>query len=107
MNKFFQDYETAIKVLEAQNKYLENRIQQLEADRPKWISVEDEPPETGKTVQLLWKRASGKIQSVCGYMLPKNDVAKTFRFHILDYNIYAWGDVTHWMPLPEAPKEGE
>lgn len=81
-------------------------IQQLEAAQPKWISVEDEPPEAGKTVQLLWKRASGKIQSVCGYMLPKNDVAKTFRFHILDYNIYAWEDITHWAPLLELPEEG-
>lgn len=73
--------------------------------QPKWISVEDDQPEAGKTVQLLWKRASGKVQSVCGYMLPHNDIAITYRFHIFDYNIYAWEDVTHWAPLLEPPKE--
>lgn len=80
-------------------------IQQLESAQPKWISVEENPPKTGETVQLLWKRASGKCRSVCGYMSPLSDIAKTFRFYIFDYNVYAWEDVTHWAPLLEAPKE--
>lgn len=78
-------------------------IQQLEAAQPKWISVEERLPEQGKTVNLLWKRASGKCEVVCGYRCLGFNTG--IAFHIFDYNIYGWSDVTHWMPLPEPPKE--
>lgn len=64
---------------------------------PHWISVEDELPQIGKDVLVL--RKDGSIHeahqcneeiamwwSVDGYPLKNN--------------------ITHWMPLPQAPKKG-
>lgn len=58
-----------------------------------WISVEDSLPEEGKSVLVHY---------VDGWM----PVA-----HLLNGKWYqsggetSWLSVTHWMPLPEAPKE--
>lgn len=80
--------------LEADLKIAQARIKELEAQIPKWISVEDRLPETFDRVlvfneydgiNISWLQPDGKRFSV-----------KT-----------AYPDrPTHWMPLPEAPKEG-
>lgn len=69
-------------------------IEKLEASVPRWISVEDEPPknvylqvyvakfgcvEKAKHEGLLWRTSGGESLNI------------------------DW--VTHWMPLPEPPKE--
>lgn len=80
-------------------------IQQLEAQVPKWISVEERLPEISDVVLVI---ASGK---------PRENIELHDAFLIASF----WGDegwiadgyeewdavnVTHWMPLPEPPKEG-
>ena len=69
-------------------------IQQLEQSVPRWISVEERLPENDDAVLIM-----------------DNGIGMGY------YNIYSdeWTDcetadtirVTHWMPLPEPPKEGE
>ena len=80
-------------------------IQQIEAQVPKWISVEERLPENGDLVLVI---ASGK---------PRENI--TLIDAILIASCWAeegwiadgfdnWDglDVAYWMPLPEPPKEG-
>lgn len=66
-----------------------------------WISVKDRLPETGKSVLIYYPKWDGdEIQ-----------VAKLegdgMMFDICgEFNI-GTGVVTHWMPLPEPPKDGD
>ena len=72
-------------------------IQQLEAQVPKWISVEERLPE--KTITACLVYADGRTQ-------------------VADWTHDKWGEdwwfyvdgeydpeITHWMPMPEPPKE--
>ncbi len=80
-------------------------IRQLEAQVPTWISAEERLPEISDVVLVI---ASGK---------PRENIELHDAFLIASF----WGDegwiadgyeewdavnVTHWMPLPEPPKEG-
>lgn len=79
-------------------------VKGFEAAQPKWISVEERLPEVSDLVLVI---ANGK---------PRANVELHNAVLIASY----WGDegwiadgfdgwdkinVTHWMPLPEAPKE--
>lgn len=73
-------------------------IQQLEAAQPKWISVEDRLPGHGTGMFFMVCRDNGAVHEA--------------RFEISNgrwYELTTEGlweiDVTHWMPLPEPPKE--
>ena len=81
------------------------RIAELEAQVPKWISVEERLPEVSDVVLVI---ANGK---------PREHITLIDAILIASY----WGEegwiadgfenwdklaVTHWMELPEAPKEG-
>ena len=80
-------------------------IQQLVAQVPKWISVEERLPEKGDLVLVI---ANGK---------PRDNIT----LHNATLIVSFWADegwiadgfegwdklvVSHWMPLPEPPKEG-
>ena len=73
------------------------KVSQLEAAQPKWISVEDRMPDP--------------FVSVLTYMpdMPTfPPVREAYRVGNVFY-IPAMADrehVTHWMPMPEPPKEG-
>ena len=105
--------------LEKRNAELEARIAELEdkhwnecrqiahysneatQDINKWISVKDRLPEIGQPVLICipkWEgeeiqaaklESDGKMFEVCG-----------------EFYAGTW-DVTHWMPLPEPPKDGD
>lgn len=73
-------------------------IQQLEAQAPKWISVEERLPPTGKAVLVYVNNAKGvwpcvTIDAWDGSWVKNADSE--------------WHIVSHWMPLPEPPKEEE
>lgn len=80
-------------------------IQQLEAAQPKWISVKDRLPEDNLNV-LVYAIGNNKnsVIAMTGYT-----------HNMYGYNIEGWRSpwqyffyeykITHWMPLPEAPKE--
>lgn len=69
-------------------------IQQLESQVPRWIPVEERMPEHGRYLVAV--------------KLTNRNTIKT-----ATYNEHGWwidlpafdSEITHWMPLPEAPKE--
>lgn len=65
---------------------LDLAIAALERDR--WISVEDRLPEKTELVLVKSKLVKMKTDFICK-----------------DGNWYTTPAVTHWMPLPEPPKE--
>ena len=71
-------------------------IEELLAAVPKWISVEERLPEIGKIVLVS---DGDDIDAACRYKaftIP--DEVETFFWDSVI-------EVTHWMPLPDAPKE--
>ena len=76
-------------------------IEELLAAVPHWISVEDELPENHKNVLCCGAKGGMFVGWVSGIATVSN--GKTIAF--------AHGGegrcITHWMPLPESPKEVE
>lgn len=74
---------------------LENRIRQLESAQPKWISVEERYPADDQCVMYV---DDGEVafRIVRGWALRE---LCEFPEHREVHRI------THWMPLPEPPKE--
>lgn len=83
-------------------------INQLEARATKWISVEDRLPNPSTYVLALTAPGAlsvGQNVIVADYIHPKKEEYGVF---IMAYTPYADQyilPVTHWMPLPEPPKE--
>ena len=83
---------------------------ETEAGVPKWISVEERLPEHGTDVLVLTAPGAlslGRNCVVAEYIHPrmeKSGVFINFYAGYDDKNILA---ATHWMPLPELPKEDE
>lgn len=80
---------------------MEERVHQLEAERdaaveamPRWISVDERLPEVGVNVIVLL--ADGFTS-----------VAQRLTWGWFIYVYSSSRDVTHWMPLPETPKEAK
>lgn len=84
-------------------------IQRLEAQAPKWISVEDRLPERHGQMCVGLYNQHGAPKSV---LFPH-----VFTWHAFGDNGYVNGPhfsdegldglkVWYWIPLPEAPKEG-
>lgn len=64
-----------------------------------WISVKDRLPEIGERVLTLDKR--GRIGDREYYRFESGFIC--FR----PDGLVPGKDITHWMPLPEPPKEGQ
>ena len=65
----------------------------------KWISVKDRMPDEQETYLIFRKEPFGAV-TIAWYSGSENG------WLALDGGFYADGVVTHWMPLPEPPKEG-
>ena len=74
---------------------LTEKVAQLEAAQPKWISVEERlPDEPGEVLACVYGRICIAWYSNRCFETPSGMV------------FYACENaVTHWMPLPEPPKE--
>lgn len=73
-------------------------IQQLEAAQLKWISVEERLPNVGEKVMVCGVKNGMQVGAFRGISrLGKNRKWLWKKDTILE--------VTHWMPLPEPPKE--
>lgn len=83
-------------------------ITQLEARCPKWISVKERLPKPSTYVLALTAPGALSVVEnviVADYIHPKKEEYGVF---IMAYTLYADQyilPVTHWMPLPEPPKE--
>ena len=84
-----------IQQLEERVVDLNKTSKQLEAAQPKWISVEERLPEPDKNVLTLKNRKCVRI----GYY--SEDCEEWVINDMVAYD----EDITHWMPLPKAPKE--
>lgn len=68
-----------------------------EAGKPKWIPVSERLPNLHETVIVCDVRE----QYVGAWMYYGNDD------WLHDDKLFDTEEITHWMPLPEPPKEGE
>ena len=85
-----------------------------------WISVKDKLPEKDEQY-LVYKVYKGPnfnefgLQEVCGFATNLKDIddewftKKRAGFYEYDSEVgfYEPAGITHWMPLPEPPKENE
>ena len=87
-------------------------IEALEAAQPKWISVDEQLPEPNTTVlliahgwesQLVYIGKLEKVESEKSWLTGL--VSKASEWTVYDFSSLKEPIVTHWMPLPEAPKE--
>ena len=72
---------------------------QLEAAQPKWISVEERLPEFERRALVV--NGHGRVFILAFWRKTENKWSWIDESsHFKHYN-----DITHWMPLPEPPKE--
>ena len=67
-------------------------IQQLEAQQPRWISVKEREPKNMQRA-LVYSPAGNRIAS--GVYTEVGFITQALI-----------GEITHWMEIPEPPKEG-
>lgn len=70
----------------------------LEVDRKQWISVTERLPDTRHTMLVCTRNRNG---------IPKVAMACYHDGFGWCGSGGRWGNVTHWMPLPEPPKGEE
>ena len=88
------NYDAAIDIMKHQTEYVE----ELEASKPRWIPVTERLPGAGEIVLVYGKR--GGI-----YTAEHNRSARwPGSFWKLNSKSHHC-EPTHWMPLPEPPKE--
>ena len=83
-------------------------IEHLEAKVPKWISVGERMPEHDTDVLVLTAPGTlslGQNCVVAEYIHPRMEKYGVFINFYAGYDDKNILEVTHWMPLPEPPKE--
>lgn len=86
----------------------------LDAIKPPWIPVTERLPDTmkDKSVYSGWSEEIAPSDDVLCYLGSEHRQTVAWYSHTykewttVDENtVYEYGEVTHWMPLPEPPKE--
>lgn len=78
-------------------------LEQLAAQVPKWISVEERLPK-GKCLAGCFAHGSyGYGEYIIGYVAPYSESEGSG--YCAEDSFVLLDDVTHWMTLPEPPKE--
>lgn len=95
MEKAADAIEKLIEVIQ-NHDFLESLI------KPRWISVTKRPPD--ESGNYLTAFGDGTAMAVNEFMHPRNWLTEEGRKANPNGKWY-WGGVTHWMPLPEPPKE--
>ncbi len=78
-------------------------LEQLEAAQPKWISVEERLPDVEVLAANFAPGTYGYKEYIIGYVSGEKCTEPGKCHAENDYEILY--NVTHWMPLPEPPKE--
>ena len=68
------------------------------AAQPKWISVEERLPDVGEKVMVRGVKNGMQVGAFCGKLRPGNNRRWRWKNNTIL-------EATHWMPLPEQPKE--
>lgn len=73
----------------------------------RWVSVEDRLPETDDWVLVWYCDKDGDFFATVGKYKEWKPTGERYWYTDVDNNETAWPPVkiTHWMPLPEPPKE--
>lgn len=94
---------SCIRQLEKEIKQKDERIRQLEQRVPRWISVKERLPEH-------W-HMDDKDRTLINYLVYSPDYGVDVGNYIKSAKRWVCMglpmNVTHWMPLPEPPEEGE
>lgn len=83
---------------------LSDMLDELMEAVPKWISVKDEMPPMYRMVLITGNNSAGESFGVIKGSYD-GDKAQWYRNDIGQYAKSRGDTVTHWMPLPEPPKE--
>jgi len=67
----------------------------------KWISVKERLPEMDEWVLIDGPEVCKRIDP------PSSNWKEGYAWKRIHESFYSPDDVTHWMPLPEPPKENE
>jgi hypothetical protein len=67
------------------------RLRELD-EKQRWIPVTERLPEPGQEVIVF---SGGVVEGT------------VFAYHFWNKDFQSWQHITHWMPLPEPPKEVE
>lgn len=96
-----------IQQLENHIRELQEKVEQLKAAQPMWINTRDELP--APDTRVLASAIDNDGESIV--------VITRYTHHLYGLGLTGWIEpwqyfscnykITHWMPLPEAPKEGE
>ena len=81
-----------------ENRKLVNSLMNFRV--PTWISVEERLPESGERVLIMFEPFEDDENISIGWLTKSG-------FDCYDDSVYFFRSVTHWMPLPEPPKEVE
>ena len=101
-----------IQQLEYRIGELTGKVAQLEAAQPKWISVEERLPEPNTTVlliahgwepELVYIGKLEKVESERSWLTGL--VSKASEWTVYGFSYLKEPIVTHWMPIPQMPKE--
>lgn len=91
-------------------RYIEARPTAVTERKQEWISVQDRLPEVGEEVLVFAVGKSGDFSNVITItdrmifrLFPSSEGVETWsspwQYFMTNY------EITHWMPLPEPPKE--
>ena len=89
---------------------LQSRIRELEAEPryldAEWIDARENPPRPGEEFLGYYKTVPGKGRMITSQVSTRKTGLPVSDDYLWDISGNKIGkDVTHWMPLPEKPKE--
>lgn len=102
-----QEAADALEQLQAENDRLKEEVQQM-----RWIPVEERLPEPN-TGDRYWVAKKGPRGNTMMKLAQYSDYGMAMSIDAVtditwrDWDFTKITDVTHWMPLPKAPKEDD
>lgn len=104
-------------IMRPEDKCLETELMKIPAAdvAPEgWISVKDKLPEPEQDVLVIAHGWSGRLLYIGSYQRMKAETSwlTGVTSKASDWSLWGWSylrepEVTHWMPLPEPPKDTE
>ena len=84
----------------------QTEVAKLEAEKPQWISVDDRLPEKNQKVLTFYKGTEwdNPPQDITVFSFCRN-LADDPKWWVVNEILSTKRNITHWMPLPEPPKE--